>query len=131
MDIAFVPLRRQGPSQAPKGALGQRRRKIFPLGIHSLNLAELRLPLPFFQLRLTKTRVLNVFMSLEPDEKLAVVFAGEAGHEPFSMLPRALGQFTGYANVERSIAPTGHDVDITGLHLGENGWTAVKAPAQV
>src|SRR5262245_35405070 len=103
-----VPLRRQGPSQAPYGALNQTWVEIVPIRIHPFDFTKLPLPLPFLHLQLAVASILKIVMPLVPDENLAAIFLGKSRDDSVSVLTRALCQIARYTDVKRSVATARH-----------------------
>src|SRR6185503_19108957 len=122
----FVPLRRQGPRQAPSGAFEQSRIKVLPVRVHLLDFAKLPESLPFFYLQFAQARLLQIIMRLVPNQQLAAIFARKAGNDAVPMLPNSFHEIGRYADVERPVARACHDVDTACFHRSMMAGLALK-----
>src|SRR5215208_5065793 len=114
--VGHVPLRRQGPSQAPQEPSKQRRIEVVPVGIHLLDFAQLPNTLPLLHLEFAQTSLVQVVVSRIPDEQLAPIFPREAADETVAVLPRALHEIARDPDVQGAVSSARHDVDVAGLH---------------
>jgi hypothetical protein len=87
-----------------------------PGRVHLLDLTELPQTFPFLHLQLAQARFPKVVMSGVPDERLATVFTREARNHAVTVLPDALHEITGDADVERPVPRARHDIDVPGFH---------------
>jgi hypothetical protein len=59
----------------------------------------------------SQTRFLQIIMRLVPNQQSAIIVSRKSVYPPVSMLEYSGDKVGGYAQIERSITPTGHDVD--------------------
>jgi|JI61114BRNA_FD_contig_31_5561480_length_823_multi_2_in_0_out_0_2 hypothetical protein len=85
--------------------------QVTPARVHSLDFAELPIPFPFFHTQFSQTRFLQIIMRLVPNQQSAIIVSRKSVYPPVSMLEYSGDKVGGYAQIERSITPTGHDVD--------------------
>src|SRR5258708_1201965 len=90
--------------------------QIIPIRIQLLNQRQFPGAAAGFDLLLARDRLDHAFMKLVPDQYLAGVPFREARNMSFAMLERTFRQIAGHARVQRSVAPTGHDVDARLFH---------------
>ena len=95
-----------------RGTSEQAFEQIRPVGVHRLDLAQFPRPLPLFHLPFAQPRAVEFVMRLVPDERLAAVAPREPVGDILAMLPCALDEVAGRADVDRPVAPARHDVDI-------------------
>jgi len=84
--------------------------KITPTRIDFFDQPQLPVAVPFFQGFLAGDRTFHGVVLFVPDECLDVVLGGESLDDSFAVLPDALNQVGGDADIERAVACTGHDV---------------------
>src|SRR3546814_129974 len=86
-------------------------RQIMPVGVLTLDQIDLPLPVPAFQLFLTRYGRSHVAEHLVSDEPADAVTARVARDGVIPMLPQPGNQIAGDADVERSIGLAGEDID--------------------
>lgn len=86
-------------------------RQINPFRISGIDEIDLPLPMPVLELLFTGDGALHVTKTLEVDEALNLVTAGEAGGLAVSMLPQARNQVRCDANIKCAVKPAGQNVD--------------------
>lgn len=84
----------------------QSRKEIIPIGIGLLDQPDLPGALPFLELLFAADGVFGAAMFFIPDETMDAVSPGEAFCHALAMLPDALGEAAGDADIE-STADTG------------------------
>src|SRR5690606_17689204 len=97
----------------------------------SLDQGQLPVAQPFLDAPLAPDRIQHQGVLLEPDQAGAVVLVGEAGKGPRPVLPHAAFQIGGRADVERPVAPAGHDVGRDEGAVGRHTATLTRSSAFV
>ena len=97
-------------------ALRQRRqtkpdRQIDPVRIALFDQVDLPLPVPALQLLFAGDGVLHVVEHFEADQPVDMVSGCKPRQRPIAMLPKPRRKVGRHADIQRSVLPTGQDVD--------------------
>src|SRR6185312_9129734 len=95
----------------------QRRVEVVPLGVHGIDQRGFPRAPPVLHGVLALDGRPDRVVDLKPDEIVELVARGEAADDLVLVLPYALRQVGGDADIDRAIAAAGHDVDET-AHAG-------------
>lgn len=82
-----------------------------PIGVLALDQIDLPLPVPAFQLLLSRNGQQHFSEQFKADEMNHVVAAGEAGNLAIAMLVESANEIRGHANIQRAARPAGEDID--------------------
>src|SRR5689334_18932863 len=103
---AVVPAKAGTPFRKSESLLG----KVFPLGIHFLDQADLPRAIPLLEPLLSLNRFVHVSVHLEVDERMHTVFLRKSRNGSVAMRFDAIRQITRDPDVQRAIGLTGKDV---------------------
>ena len=95
----------------------ERLRQVVPLGVRPFNQLQFPRAIPTLDVFLAINRHANIAMDFVPNENVDAVALGESRHEAGSVLERASNKIVGDAGVERSVTPTGENIDVVGVRL--------------
>src|SRR5439155_4318801 len=103
--------------------------KVVPSGIEAFNFTNLPSSLPFFHAPLPKTCFFQAIVGFKPDEQMASIIAREAWNYVVPMFPYSPSEIGGRANIDRSVASAGHDVnEALSAHRSHRTTVGVDGP---
>jgi len=101
-------------ARRPSGV--QRLVKIGPIRVHLLDGRQLPQPRPMLDRLLALNGRADVFVEFVIDQPFQAMLLGETFGQPFAVFICAPRQIGGDADIERSVAPIRHDVNVAALH---------------
>jgi hypothetical protein len=99
------------PPRRSKRLEAQSHRQIDPIRVVALDQIELPLTMPTLQLFFPQDRALHVAEHLVADEAVDLLAPGEPAGDALAVLPKALFEVGGYADVKRTARLAGEDID--------------------
>ena len=89
----------------------QRLVQVAPFRVERLDEREFPLALPFLELLFARDGLVDISVSLVPDEHFHLVFCREGRTDSRAMSMRSRGEIVGDADIQRAVSPTRHDIN--------------------